>query len=141
MASWMEFFGSLAQPLQLLRTLSRRPLFTLAVTGTLAFGTGTTTTLFSVVETVLLRPLPYPDGDRLVTMFEASPTAPDKPGLIAPGRLEDWNRHGNSFVAISGSYGDSLTETSSVAPERLEARRVAPRFFAVFGSRRSSAAH
>ncbi|MEO6222320.1 MAG: hypothetical protein ABIP90_03655, partial [Vicinamibacterales bacterium] len=62
MAAWMDFFAPLAQPLQLLRALTRRPLFTLAVTATLAFGIGTSTTLFSVVETVLLRPLPYPDG-------------------------------------------------------------------------------
>ena len=134
MATWMEFFGPLAQPLQLVRALARRPLFTLAVTGTLAFGTGISTALFSVVETVLLRPLPYPDGDRLVTIFEASPTAPDKPGLIAPARLADWNRHNSTFVAISGSYGDSLTETSADTPERLEARRVSPGFFTVFGS-------
>jgi predicted permease len=134
MAVWMEFLAPLAQPLQLLRTLARRPLFTLAVTGTLAFGTGMSTTLFSVVETVLLRPLPYPDGDRLVTIFEASPTAPNKPGLIAPGRLADWNSHSRSFVAISGSYSDSLTETSSDLPERLEARRVSPRYFTVFGA-------
>jgi putative ABC transport system permease protein len=134
MASWMEFFGPLAQPLQLVRALTRRPLFTLAVTGTLAFGTGMSTTLFSVVETVLLRPLPYPDGDRLVTVFEASPTAPDKPGLIAPGRLADWTSQSRAFVAISGSYAESLTETSADGPERLEARRVSPRFFVVFGS-------
>ncbi|MEO6223857.1 MAG: ADOP family duplicated permease, partial [Vicinamibacterales bacterium] len=114
--------------------LTRRPLFTLAVTATLAFGIGTSTTLFSVVETVLLRPLPYPDGDRLVTIFEASPSAPDKPGLIAPARLADWNRLSSMFVAVSGSFSDSLTETSADAPERLEARRVSPGYFAVFGA-------
>ncbi|HUR22116.1 MAG TPA: ABC transporter permease [Vicinamibacterales bacterium] len=134
MDAWMEFFAPLAQPLQLLRALTRRPLFTLAVTGTLAFGTGMSTTLFSVVETVLLRPLPYPNADRLVTIFEASPTAPDKPGLIAPARLEDWNREGTAFTAISASYLDTLTETSGSAPERLAARRVTPGYFAVFGS-------
>jgi putative ABC transport system permease protein len=134
MSVWMEFFSPLAQPMQLVRAMSRRPLFTLAVTGTLAFGTGTSTALFSVVETVLLRPLPYPDGDRLVTIFEASPTAPDKPGLIAPARLEDWNKQGSAFAALSGSYSDSLTETSADAPERLEARRVVSRYFTVFGS-------
>ena len=134
MASWMEFFAPLAQPLQLLRTLTRRPLFTLAVMGTLAFGTGISTALFSVVETVLLRPLPYPDGDRLVTVFEASPTAPDKPGLIAPIRLEDWKREATAFTAIAGSYADTLTETSGSSPERIDARRVSPGYFAVFGS-------
>ena len=141
MAAWMEFFGPLAQPLQLLRALTRRPLFTLAVTGTLAFGTGVSTTLFSVVETVLLRPLPYPDADRLVTIFEASPTAPDKPGLIAPIRLEDWKRETTAFVAISASYTDTLTETSGSAPERIAARRVSPGYFRCSVQRPSSVAH
>jgi putative ABC transport system permease protein len=134
MAVWMEFLAPLAQPMQLLRALTRRPMYTLAVTGTLAFGTGMSTALFSVVETVLLRPLPYPDGDRLVAMFEASPTAPDKPGLIAPIRLEDWKREGKAFVAISASYADTLTETSGSSPERLDARRLAPGFFEVYGA-------
>lgn len=134
MGVWMEFLAPLAQPLQLLRALTRRPLFTLAVIGTLAFGTGISTTLFSVVETVLLRPLPYPDGDRLVTVFEASPTAPDKPGLIAPIRLDDWKRENTAFAAISGSYFDTLTETSGSTPERVDARRVSPGYFSVFGS-------
>lgn len=134
MAVWMEFLAPLAQPLQLFRALTRRPMLTLAVTVTLAFGTGISTALFSVVETVLLRSLPYPDGDRLVTIFEASPTAPDRPGLIAPIRLEDWKREGTAFAGISASYADTLTETSGSAPERLDARRVAPGFFDVFGA-------
>ena len=135
MAVWMEFLAALAQPFQLFRALTRRPMFTLAVTGTLAFGTGISTALFSVVETVLLRPLPYPDGDRLVTIFEASPTAPDRPGLIAPIRLEDWRREGTAFAGISASYADTLTESSGAAPERIDARRLAPGFFEVYGAR------
>jgi putative ABC transport system permease protein len=135
MAIWMEFLAPLAQPFQLLRALTRRPMFTLAVTGTLAFGTGISTALFSVVETVLLRPLPYPDGDRLVAIFEASPTAPDRPGLIAPIRLEDWKREGTAFAGISASYAESLTESSGTSPERVDARRLAPGFFDVYGAR------
>ena len=135
MAIWMEFLAPLAQPFQLFRALTRRPMFTLAVTGTLAFGTGMSTALFSVVETVLLRPLPYPDGDRLVAIFEASPTAPDRPGLIAPIRLEDWKREGTAFAGISASYAESLTDSSGTSPERVEARRLAPGFFDVYGAR------
>lgn len=134
MAGWKAFLAPLAQPVQLMRALTRRPLFTLAVTGTLAFGSALSTTLFSVVETVLLRPLPYPESDRLVTIFEASPSAPGRPGLLAPARLADWSSQNTVFEAISGLYSDSLTETSADLPERLEARRVAPRFFEVYRS-------
>ena len=58
------------------RSLARRPVFTATVVLTLALGTGITTALFAVVETVLIRPLPYPDADRLVTVLESNPTAP-----------------------------------------------------------------
>ncbi len=98
----------------------------------MAFGAGVTTAVFSLVDTVLLKPLPYPDGDRLVTVYESSPSAREKTSLIAPGRLEDWHRLNRSFVALSGSYSDNVTDTSGAEPERLEGRRVAPRFFAVY---------
>ena len=99
---------------------------------TLAFGAGVTTAVFSLVDTVLLKPLPFPDGDRLVTVYESSPSAREKTSLIAPGRLEDWHRLNRSFVALSGSYSENVTDTSGAEPERLEGRRVAPRFFAVY---------
>ena len=99
----------------------------------MAFGAGVTTAVFSLVDTVLLKPLPFPDGDRLVTVYESSPSAREKTSLIAPGRLEDWQRLNRSFVALSGSYSDNVTDTSGAEPERLEGRRVAPRFFAVYG--------
>jgi putative ABC transport system permease protein len=100
---------------------------------TLAFGAGITTAVFSLVDTVLIKPLPFPDADRLTTLYETSPVARDKTSLLAPGRLEEWNRLNHTFVAMSGSYAENVTDTSGNEPERLEARRVAPRFFTVFG--------
>ena len=116
------------------RSLVRRPIFASTVTIALALGTGVTTTLFSVVDTVLLRPLPYPDGDRLVMVMESNPTAPGRGTLAAPGRLEDWHRLNQTFVAISGSYGDSVTDTSGDDSERLRTVRVGPRYFAVLAA-------
>src|SRR4029078_2327641 len=83
---------------------------------------------------VLLKPLPYPAADRLVSVMEASPTARQRISLVAPARLVDWNRATTAFDGISGSYSENVTDTSGAEPERLEARRVAPRFFDVVQS-------
>jgi len=116
------------------RSLLRRPAYAAAVIITLTLGTAVTTTLFTVVETVLLRPLPYPDGEQLVTVAEASPTAPGRATLIAPARLEDWRRETEAFTAVAGTYAESVTDTSGSIPERLEARRVTPGYFDVFAA-------
>ena len=115
------------------RSLVRRPAFVLTVVLTLAFGIAVTTAIFSVVDTVLIKPLPFPDADRLVTVMEANPAKSQKVSLIAPGRLAEWNLSNRTFDGISGSYAENVTDTSGAEPARLEGRRVAPRFFAVFG--------
>jgi predicted permease len=115
------------------RSLARRPAFFAASVLTLAFGAGITTTVFSLVDTVLLKPLPYPDADALVTVYELSPSARERRSLVAPGRLRDWHRGSRSFVAISATNTESLTDTSGQEPERLAGVRVAPRFFQVYG--------
>src|SRR5262249_49938736 len=115
------------------RSLARRPAFLAAAVVTLAFGAGVTTAVFSLVDTVLIKPLPYPDGDGLVTLYEQSASARERRSLVAPGRLEDWQRENRSFVAISGTNTESVTDTSGDQPERLDGVRVAPRFFEVYG--------
>ena len=115
------------------RSLARRPAFFAATVVTLAFGAGVTTAVFSLVDTVLIKPLPYPDADALVTVYELSPSTRDRRSLVAPGRLQDWRRLNRSFVAISGTNTESVTDTSGQEPERLAGVRVAPRFFEVYG--------
>jgi putative ABC transport system permease protein len=117
---------------QALRSLLRRPGFLGASALTFAFGTGVLTAVFSLVDTVLIKPLPYPDADRLVTVYESSPVARERTSLVAPGRLEDWQRLNRTFVALSASYAENVTDTSGDEPERLEGRRVTARFFDVF---------
>lgn len=116
------------------RSLARRPGFVAIVVGLLVLGVGANTALFSVVDTVLLKPLPYPDAGQLVSVYEASPSKNEKVSLIAPGRLEDWNRLSQTFASISGAYGENVTDTSTGEPVRLAGVRVAPRYFAVFGA-------
>src|SRR2546427_9378465 len=95
-----------------IRLLSRRPGFAAAAILILALGIGSTTTLFSVIDTVLWKPLPYPDPDRLVTVYEKNPARNQNTSLVAPARVEDWNRMSQSFEGISGSYSENVTETS-----------------------------
>jgi putative ABC transport system permease protein len=117
------------------RTLRRRPGYSVTALLMLILGIGATSTLFSAVDTVLLKPLPYPDSRRLVTVLEASPLKNKRESLIAPARLEDWNRMNQTFDAVAGIYVENITDTSGTEPERLAAWRVSPRFFDVYGTR------
>ena len=115
------------------RALVRRPAFASAVVVILALGIGADTAIFSLVDAVLLKPLPFPNADRLVTVMEASPSKNESTSLIAPVRLEDWNRRNRTFEAVAAAYGENVTDTSGAEPERLAARRVSPRYLNVFG--------
>ena len=68
----------------------------------------------------------------MVTVYETNPAKDQNTSLVAPARIEDWNRLSQSFEVMSGSYSENVTDTSGSEPERLAGRRVAPRFFAVF---------
>ena len=89
------------------RTLTRRPGFTAAAIVILALGIGANTAMFSMVDAILLKPLPYPNPDRLVTVMEANASNNEKASLIAPVRLEEWNRMNRSFEGIAGMYAES----------------------------------
>jgi putative ABC transport system permease protein len=119
---------------QALRALIRRPAFSLTTVLTLAFGTAITAAAFAVVDAVLLKPLPYPSPGQLVTVMEASPASNQRVSLVAPARMIDWNQSSSAFEVISGSYAESVTDTSGGEPERLAGRRVAPRYFDVFAA-------
>ena len=119
--------------IQAMRSLKRRPAFAAATLVTLTLGTAATTTLFGLVDTVLLRPLPYPQSAALITVQEADSSRQGRASLIAPVRLEDWNRLNQTLTAIAGSYTENVTDTSGADPERLDARRVTKRFFQVYG--------
>ncbi len=117
-----------------LRLLLRRPGFTLAAVCLLGLGIGANATLFTIVDTILLKPLPYPDADRLSYVYEADPASREKTSLVAPVRLEEWNRLNRAFTAIAGYYNENVTDATGSVPERLAARHVSPRYFTVFGT-------
>lgn len=113
------------------RALARSPAFTITVILTLAMGIGANSAVFSAIYAVLLRPLPFPDGDQLVTIAQSQPKLPQP--FVAPVRLEDWNRLNNTFTAIAGYYAEDTSETSGELPEKLRRVWVTARFLQVLG--------
>jgi putative ABC transport system permease protein len=112
-----------------IRALRRTPGFTAAVVLTLALGIGANSAVFSAIDAVLLRPLPFPDANRLMRLRQAQETE----SSIAPPRLEDWNRLSGSFEAISGFFVEEVSETTGNLPQRIRRAVVAPRFLEVLG--------
>src|SRR5258708_28227489 len=108
------------------RALARAPGFTATVVETLALGIGANSAVFSAIYAVLLRPLPFPDSDQLVTVAQSSLKI--RQPFVAPVRLEDWNRMNTTFQAITGYYAQDESELSGELPEQLTRAFVAPRF-------------
>jgi putative ABC transport system permease protein len=113
------------------RVLARTPAFTATVVATLAIVIGANTAVFSLIDAVLLEPLPFPEPDRLVLLSESRNEAAIS--NTAPVRLEEWNAANTTLDAITGYYTEDASETSSDLPEKFRLARVAPRFTDVWG--------
>ena len=114
------------------RQLRQQAAFGLTAIGILALGMGASVTAFSVVTQLLLRPLPYPDPDRIVTVWERKADASDL-GDVAPGNFLDWRARATSFVGFAGHEPYSYDYTGGERPEVLRAAQVTEGFFDVFG--------
>jgi hypothetical protein len=114
-----------------LRRLGHAPGFALTVVATLALGIGANTAVFSALDAVLLRPLPFPQADRLVRLTQKQ--AESSETSIAPVRLQDWNRLSSTFRVISGYFVEDVSETSGDLPERVRRAFVTPRILEAFG--------
>ncbi len=114
-----------------IRVLVQTPAFTATVVATLAIVIGANTAVFSLIHAVLLKPLPFPEPDRLVLLSEAREGAPIS--NTAPVRIEEWNAATTTLEAITGHYTEDVSETSRDIPEKFRLARVAPRFIEVWG--------
>src|SRR5262245_18107394 len=111
-----------------LRTLRQRPSFTLAAVVTLALGIGAKTAMFSVVDTLLLEPLPYLDPECRVAMWPAR--------SVANREIDFLRREGKSYREVAGwSPGWLMTFTGGAIPRQVSAARVSGNLFALFGAR------
>ena len=117
-----------------IRVLLRTPSFSLAVIGVLALGIGANTAIFSIVNAVLLRPLPFEQPDSLVRLFHVPPQA-TFPGMatfsLSPANFLDWQRESRSFDAMAAYSFRPLTFTESGNAEALRVAVVGPDFFKI----------
>lgn len=116
-----------------LRLIRKSPSFSLAVVLTLTLGIGANSTVFSAINAVLLRPLPYPRAHELVALTQFDRNAKNPSSFAAPQRLEDWNRLSSTLQAASGWYVQDVSELSGAVPEKMTEALVAPRFLQVWG--------
>ncbi len=126
----MDILADLRYALRLLR---KTPVFTVAAIGTLALGIGANTTIFSLVQTMLLEPLPYQDPDRVVMVWEDRAAAGFPRNTPAPGNYRDWQAMNRSFTGMAATAFAFANLTGDAGPELVIGRRVTANFFSVLG--------
>jgi putative ABC transport system permease protein len=114
-----------------IRLLRRSPGFTLTAVVTLALAIGANTAIFSAVKGVLVSPLPYPDPDRLVRLFEEAPRSPHFP--MSPADFRDYREELQSFAGIAAYQRGDLQIGDANRPEQLRGMQVSAGFFGVLG--------
>jgi len=112
------------------RSLARTPAFTFTVVLTLALGIGANSAVFSAIDSILVRPLPYEEPDRLVSVMETRPETGET--VVAPVRLEEWIAGSSSFEAITGYFTEDVSDTTGDTPARVRWAGVAPNFLEVW---------
>src|SRR4051794_447693 len=105
-----------------LRSLVRTPVFSVIAVLTLALGIGANTAIFTVVDAVLLRPLPFEHPEKLVSIFNTGPQL--EQGPISPANFLDWRQQNRPFERMAAYSNEVFTLLGGEAPERLRVERV-----------------
>ena len=115
------------------RQLRKSPGFTVVAVLTLALGIGANTAIFSIIHAVLLRPLPYPEAERIVTMSESTPAQPEI--SVSWQNFLDWKTESTAFESLGVGRRESfsLSEVAGRGPERVSGFVVTAPFFKVIG--------
>ena len=129
---WIEDFGRDLQYAK--RTLLNSPGFTLAAVLTLGIAVGGATAVFSLLDAVLLRPLPFPSADRLVLLYEENSRAGFVRDAVRPRTYAAWARENEVLDSVAAVTGYSAVLTWRGQPERITGRRVTASFFDVLHS-------
>src|SRR5438477_3464996 len=116
-----------------LRVLAKQPAFTLIAVLTLALGIGANTAIFSIINAVLLRPLPYPDADRIMVLNESS--GPGDYSSVALPDYFDWRNENKVFEHLAATHKESrnLSGIPGREPERISCASVTRNFFNIIG--------
>jgi putative ABC transport system permease protein len=116
------------------RVLRKNPGFTVAALVTLALGIGATTAIFSVVNTVLIRPLPFAEANRIVLLREKRPAENVERGSVSVPDFQDWQRQAHSFSAMAlYDWPPGLVVGGGSEPERVAGAAVTSQFLDALG--------
>jgi putative ABC transport system permease protein len=116
------------------RIFTRNPGFTLIVILSLALGIGANTAIFSLVNAVLMRPLPFRDSEKLVMVWEDASFVGFPINTPAPANYADWKSQSHSFSDMAAVRSDTFNLTGNAEPLRVPAYRATANFFSVLGS-------
>jgi putative ABC transport system permease protein len=114
------------------RLLRRTPGFTFAAVLTLALGIGSSTAMFSILYSVLLRPLPFPQPEKLISLAEKHVSGASR-GPVSAANFYDWRDQSGAFSGLAAYASWSLNMTGTDIPERLKGALVSPELFDVLG--------
>jgi len=114
------------------RQLRNNPAFTVVTIVVLALGIGANAAVFSVINTVLLRPLPFPDARQLVKIWESNPSHGEVQETVSPWNFIDWRKQSTSVTQLAVYQYESLALITRGVPERMDAALVSSSFFRVF---------
>jgi putative ABC transport system permease protein len=132
----IRFIETLFQDLRYgVRMLVKNRVFTFVAILTLAFGIGANTAIFSLVEAVLLRPLPFPEPDRLVMIWEDELGKSSFRGNPAPGNYSDLKAQNQVFEDVAAFSGTSMNLTGDGEPEKIDAQAVTTNLFQLLRSK------
>ncbi|MDX6290253.1 MAG: hypothetical protein QOH42_2052, partial [Blastocatellia bacterium] len=115
------------------RSLRKNPSFTTVAVLTLALGVGANVTIFSVVNSVLLRPLPYADVDRLVFLWSEAPQQNVRERTSAYSNISEWRNQNKSFEDLAVFDPASVTLTGAADPEQVQSLRTSANLFPLLG--------
>src|SRR4051794_38816894 len=116
-----------------LRTLARNPGFACVSILALALGVGANSAIFTVVQSVLLRPLPFPRSDQLIVVRDRNLKAGFPQFSLSPGNYIDYRDHNHTFSGFTAFNGQGVNLSGGAEPERLRGARVTTDFFDFLG--------
>jgi putative ABC transport system permease protein len=125
-----EFFHDLRHAARLLRN---KPAFTAVAVLTLAVGIGSSSAVFSVVNSVLLKALPYRQEQRLVMVWETKPNEGRDHNVVSPANFMYWKEHNTVFEQLAAFFDDTSTLTGEGDPEEIPSQGISTNFFSLLG--------
>ncbi len=118
-----------------IRMLRKSPGFTLVSVLTLSLAIGATTAIFSIINTVLLKPLSFHDSERIMSLWELLPDGEQERFRVAPGNFYDWRERSGSFEKMAAFGSSGMTLTGAGDPEQLRGAVISSGYFDVLGAK------